>query len=885
MQTYFYSSISKSINTSSSSYSPLRINRRVDLHLNSNHYSYSLNKNNNLLLCIEREINNHKNVAPTNKLNASSTTMINGKRRFGFPSFLSLRNFSTSKKNNNNNERRKSMEGGKKEEKKKNKEEKEEEEEDEIIAFSHKPFGRRAKDLNILVGESKGKKKPPPSKTSQEGKEVSASSSDSPSDGKERQIEEEGERTLTESKEGEEGEKGPPPDEWTATKYFSRKNENVSKFFEAEDRTVIDYGDPFKRDLNWETDQIERILKEKTKREDEKGVFINDDVEVLNDLVKKVNQFERIVIEKEKRISAKGAPKTLLDEKYFKNEPTIRYGKYVPFTPLGPLADQSNHWKTSSNTKKNRRLIPTVLRWLIYGLILLILLAYFSPERYNQIEEFVEFRVKTGWRFLRCAYTAARIAYDYKNALASIEALGNEVTEVEKERLLSEAHSESAQLLLKLFEKNEGIFIKAGQHMSALGYIIPKEYTTAMEPLFEKAPYKNFKDIEKIFKLEFGATPFEMFEHFDTKPTSSASMAQVHKAKYKGRDVAVKVQHSGLAEQCSSDVKTIEILINIMAWIFPEFKLKWLVDEFNRNLPNELDFVQEARNAVKAQRNFDLSGLKRAKTPEIIWERTTAKVLCMEWIEGCSLYNQSKIRQMGISTDKVARLLTEIFNDQIFKHGFVHCDPHPGNVFVRKTYRGFELVLLDNGLYRQYDNEFRLDYANLWWSIYNCNAEGIKHFTRKLAKTDSYELFASMLTSRALNRETLAGSFKNYANIHQKARGRAEMAQMQRAGAGRIVEISQILQTVPPELLLLFKTNDLLRSVTSTLVSPEASFKVLSNTMEYCLWTIHKDELSHNGSLTNRIIAFWQECILSFKLRSYGLFSSWWLTSYLISKN
>lgn len=81
----------------------------------------------------------------------------------------------------------------------------------------------------------------------------------------------------------------------------------------------------------------------------------------------------------------------------------------------------------------------------------------------------------------------------------------------------------------------------------------------------------------------------------------------------------------------------------------------------------------------------------------------------MDFIEGEKITEQKKIQEMGFNTKLVGKTLVEIFSDMIFKHGFVHCDAHPGNILVRKNPRdpkSFQIVLLDHGLYRSFSQDF-----------------------------------------------------------------------------------------------------------------------------------------------------------------------------------
>lgn len=86
---------------------------------------------------------------------------------------------------------------------------------------------------------------------------------------------------------------------------------------------------------------------------------------------------------------------------------------------------------------------------------------------------------------------------------------------------------------------------------------------------------------------------------------------------------------------------------------------------------------------------------------------TTERILTMEYIHGCKVNDLECLSRMNISPASVSQQMCQLFAQQIFEHGFVHCDPHPGNVLVRVANGAPQIVLLDHGLYRELDDEFR----------------------------------------------------------------------------------------------------------------------------------------------------------------------------------
>jgi aarF domain-containing kinase len=141
-----------------------------------------------------------------------------------------------------------------------------------------------------------------------------------------------------------------------------------------------------------------------------------------------------------------------------------------------------------------------------------------------------------------------------------------------------------------------------GQHIGALEYLLPTEYVKTMQILHSNAPQNPVEDIYKVIRQDLKMNPEEIFDSFDPNPIGTASLAQVHHARLKdGTEVAVKVQHPYVRGNSTVDMKTMEVLVNLTARVFPDFKFNWLVEETKKNIPIELDFVNEGRNAEKVR--------------------------------------------------------------------------------------------------------------------------------------------------------------------------------------------------------------------------------------------------------------------------------------------
>ncbi|KAI8421629.1 hypothetical protein MSG28_009634 [Choristoneura fumiferana] len=329
-----------------------------------------------------------------------------------------------------------------------------------------------------------------------------------------------------------------------------------------------------------------------------------------------------------------------------------------------------------------------------------------------------DYNASTLVRITRTAVTAIDIGRTYKTMLYSKDWDTNSSEYLE---VKSEAHKISAEKLLELCKANKGAYIKVGQHVGALDYLLPNEYVTTMRVLHKDAPQNSVEELYKVIKEDLNEDPNNLFSEFDTEPLGTASLAQVHRAKLKdGTEVAVKVQHHFVRKNIQIDITWMELVLKAMAKIFPEFQMQWLIDETRKNIMKELDFLQEGRNAEKVAKMF--TNYSWLRVPKIFWDYSTERVLVMEY-------------KHKIDKADLCRKLGDLYSHMIFISGFVHSDPHPGNILVRKDpgAKDVTVFLLDHGLYA------------LWLSIIYRDREEMRVHSEALGiRKELYGLFACM---------------------------------------------------------------------------------------------------------------------------------------------
>ncbi|XP_063765083.1 aarF domain-containing protein kinase 1 isoform X3 [Eleginops maclovinus] len=395
-------------------------------------------------------------------------------------------------------------------------------------------------------------------------------------------------------------------------------------------------------------------------------------------------------------------------------------------------------------------------------------------------------------RFGRAAATTAIISFDYLTAFKHVE-YGTE----EYWAVRSKVHLRSAERLRDLCCANRGTFIKVGQHLGALDYLLPEEYTSTLKVLHSRAPQSSMQEIQQVIREDLGKELSELFVAFEEKPHGAASLAQVHKAVlHDGRTVAIKVQHPKVQSQSVKDIVMMEVLVKGVHWLCPDFAFMWLVDEAKKNMPLELDFLREGQNAEKVANM--LAHFPFLKVPKIHWELSTKRILTMEFAEGGQVNDREYMKKHGINVNEISENLGKIYSEMIFICGFVHCDPHPGNVLVRNCPQSkkTEITLLDHGLYQ--DVEIR--------------------------------------TNAALY----------------------------------LPQISELLNRVPRQMLLLLKTNDLLRGIETTLQT-RASSSSFINMSRCCIRAMARHKRSKARSRRTRMQVTLAECVQLCTLSVYEL--------------
>lgn len=227
-------------------------------------------------------------------------------------------------------------------------------------------------------------------------------------------------------------------------------------------------------------------------------------------------------------------------------------------------------------------------------------------------------------------------------------------------------------------------FIKIGQLFSTRADLFPSEYVEELAKLQDRVPAFGYEQVETIIQQELGKKIPDLFQSFEPIPLAAASLGQVHKAQlHSGEVVVAKVQRPGLR-------KLFEIDLAILKGITRYFQNhpKWgrgrdwlgIYDECCRILWEEIDYLNEGRNADTFRRNF--RAYDWVKVPRVYWRYTSPRVLTLEYAPGIKISHYEALEAAGIDRKVVARQGAEAYLSQLLNDGFFHADPHPGNIAV-----------------------------------------------------------------------------------------------------------------------------------------------------------------------------------------------------------
>ena len=254
-------------------------------------------------------------------------------------------------------------------------------------------------------------------------------------------------------------------------------------------------------------------------------------------------------------------------------------------------------------------------------------------------------------------------------------------------------------------------FIKIGQLLSARPDLIPNSWIKELSKLQDQVPQFSYTKVEEIIKDELGQK-FSEINSIEDNPIGSASLAQVHKAILKkGKEVVFKVQRPNLKKLFIIDLN----IMQQMAFVLQKNKnwsrgKNWvaIAKECRKVLMKELDFKCEAQYAARFRQQF--LDDDNVEVPEVIWDFSSEKVLCLSYLEGTKISDIEKLNSKNIDLPKIAEIGAISYLKQLVNYGFFHADPHPGNLAVSNSGK---LIFYDFGMMGNISNNLQVSLGSM----------------------------------------------------------------------------------------------------------------------------------------------------------------------------
>ena len=368
-------------------------------------------------------------------------------------------------------------------------------------------------------------------------------------------------------------------------------------------------------------------------------------------------------------------------------------------------------------------------------------------------------------------------------------------------------HERRADRLVKAIAGLGPAFIKLGQLFGGRADILPEPYLTAVGTLRDQVPPDSADEIVGVIEAELNGKVADLFETFDREPIAAASLGQVHRARLDGRDVAVKVLRPRVEQRVALDVDTAFRIVFWLNVLFPNHRMRALANvirEFSVKVREEMDFRIEAENIRRFRRAF--AGDRSVRAPRVFDDFTTRRVLVMRYMEGTRIDRLGeRVRRGRPSASLLMERLSSVYLRMMMMDGFLHADPHPGNLLVAGD---GSLVVLDWGAVIEIPRWTRQTLLSLSMSVVREDIDG--------AISAMYRLgMIGPEVSRGEIREAATEIVRVVESAREDGRGRVQ------DGHGRMQErVREVLDTfytwplmLPRELVYLFRTLALLEGI------------------------------------------------------------------------
>ncbi len=260
-----------------------------------------------------------------------------------------------------------------------------------------------------------------------------------------------------------------------------------------------------------------------------------------------------------------------------------------------------------------------------------------------------------------------------------------------------EFHAARARRIVHQLAALGPTFVKLAQIFSTRADLVAEPYLGALATLTDRVPPVRWPLMRHVLATAWQADPDTIVEGLDPEPLAAGSLGQVHRARFGGREVVVKILRPGVEAVVARDVR---VARRIVDWVYARFPhhhvlgFRVVLDEFSVHVREEMDFVREGAQATRMRARF--ADEPRLRIPEVITELTRRDVLVMEYLPGTRIDALDERMALGtVSPRALVETLIECYARMMLRDGVFHADPHPGNLLVDAEGR---IILLDFGM-------------------------------------------------------------------------------------------------------------------------------------------------------------------------------------------
>ncbi|MEM4138579.1 MAG: AarF/UbiB family protein, partial [Sulfolobaceae archaeon] len=298
---------------------------------------------------------------------------------------------------------------------------------------------------------------------------------------------------------------------------------------------------------------------------------------------------------------------------------------------------------------------------------------------------------------------------------------------INEEKVPEELLRSEGKKLAKALMELGPTFIKLGQIWSVRSDLFPQEYLEELSKLQDEVPPAPYEEILKIVREDVKGYDVKI----DKEVIGSASLGQVHKGYFNGKEVAIKVNRPRVKEILEEDIRIIKRLIPFLKILFDEGfieNFRIILDEFSKGVFEELDYTKEAFYMEKIRNEL---GDSSVRVPKVLL--ATRRVLIMEYIPGYKITSKEAIEKFGRSY--LARKVFRLYVKMLVENEYFHADPHPGNLAVDGA---GNLILYDYGIVGKLDDRTKRLLIRAYLSIRNFDTYSLLQILEELGALDPY---------------------------------------------------------------------------------------------------------------------------------------------------